>query len=216
MAATKKAGSATRKTSAKKASKTHSDPPQKDSTISAGDLSVSQLEVLLAKKRAEQVEKVEQSDDPVFFARNLRQIPVSFRLSRQDKPGAKRTNLKPRGQRGDVAKLQKEDLSDTSLREQINYGLIEIISEVDAQQVIDKQTTNTQFKVHPARDKIRNENGNPYKDEDIKIVQEQASQGVVVGSVDDKGHTVRGPGETPQTETGLAGLNVTLAPTQTP
>lgn len=106
------------------------------------------------------------SSDPavaqVFYMRNLRGPEISFRLTRQQKRGDKRTELKPRGQRGDLKKLEPEDLRDPELISQVEYGLIEIITAAEAAEIIRKQATNHQQQLHPAMAALRNELGKEY------------------------------------------------------
>lgn len=97
--------------------------------------------------------------EPVFYMRNLRGVEVSFRLTRQEDT-RKRTTLKPRGQRGDMQKLNPEDLKDSELRTQVAYQLIEIIPEGEALSAIDKQAYNaSQPGVRPLEAMLVNSKG---------------------------------------------------------
>lgn len=115
-----------------------------------------------------------------FYARNRQNVPVSFRLSRQEDKSKKRTELKPRGQRGDLVRLEKRDLSDDELITQVEYDLIEIITEPEARDIISKQSINMRERVHPAFAILRNELGEEYEPENIKVAPEYNSQGVTV------------------------------------
>jgi hypothetical protein len=117
----------------------------------------------------------DQSDeDPVWYMRNLRGVDVGFRLSRQSDSGKKRTNLKPRGQRGDMQKLEPGDLKDSELKTQVAYGLIEVIPEGEALEALKKQYTNvgTQVPAHIAL--LRNERGEEYKTPVRTVTDEEA------------------------------------------
>lgn len=116
----------------------------------------------------------------IFYARNRQNVPVHFRLTRQEDKSKKRTNLEPRGRRGDLVRLEKKDLSDEELITQIEYGLVEIITEPEAREIIKKQSTNMREAVHPAFAVLRNELGEEYKRENIKVDPEFNSQGVTV------------------------------------
>jgi hypothetical protein len=119
-----------------------------------------------------------------FYARNLRGTDFGFRLSRQSERGTKRTDLKPRGQRGDLVKLQPEDLNDAELLNQVEYNCVEIITEAEARSVISKQSTNQQARQHPAMAMLRNEKGEAYTADQIKVDAEYNSQGITVAHLD--------------------------------
>jgi hypothetical protein len=171
-----------------------------------------------------------------WYMRNLGGT-TRFRLSRQQKRGDKATELKPRGQRGDLAKLHPEDLQDPELITQVEYGLIEVITAAEAAEIIRKQATNQQAQTHPAMAALRNELGKPYEQHQIKIDPEFNSQGVTVAKLNPQGgeagaipdgfadaqpqalndaqkdaiarrKDIHGPAA------GLGGLQVTVAPTQ--
>jgi hypothetical protein len=100
--------------------------------------------------------------EPVWYMRNLRGVEVGFRLSRQAESTKKRTQLKPRGQRGDMQKLEHGDLQDAELKTQVAYGLIEILPEGEALDVLKRQYTNQQVQVPPHIAALRNEKGEEY------------------------------------------------------
>lgn len=151
------------------------------------DLTVAELETLLEKKRPEDTREVEAESStviPTLYARNLRNVPVSYRLARQNsKLGENRTQLKPRGQRGDVVKLEDGDLKDPVLSEQVAYGLIEIITESEALTAVSKQVHNQQTRVHPAMAYLRNENDKAYSPDAVKLQKEFNDAGTFVGTV---------------------------------
>jgi len=122
-----------------------------------------------------------------FYIRNLRNIEVHFRLGRQSDRSTKRTSLQPRGQRGDVAKLEPEDLEDSELLTQVNYGLVEIITAVEAKKVLSGQVTNQQQRPHPAMASLRNELDQPYEQGAVKLEESFEDQGVVVANLKPQG-----------------------------
>jgi hypothetical protein len=122
--------------------------------------------------------------DPVWYMRNLRGVEIAFRLSRQES-GRKRTTLKPRGQRGDMQKLEKEDLNDAELRTQVAYQLVEIIPEGEAMAAIEKQAINAQQPGYrPIESMLVNAKGETMVREGHEVVQADAipfeQQGTVV------------------------------------
>lgn len=127
------------------------------------------------------------------YVRNLRHVEVGFRLERQQGPGKKRTELKPRGQRGDLTKLQPGDEADANLQTQVAYDVVEIITAEEAQAIISKQSTNAQQAVHPALAMLRNPSGQEYGPNGFQGVREQESYTVahldpaqMQGRVDDR------------------------------
>jgi hypothetical protein len=123
----------------------------------------------------------------IFYIRNLRNIEVHFRLERQSDKTKKRTNLNPRGQRGDLVKLEPEDLEDHELNTQINYGLVEIITAAEAKKVLAGQTINQQQRVHPAMASLRNELDKPYEQGAVTVEASYEDQGVVVANLKPQG-----------------------------
>lgn len=112
-----------------------------------------------------------------WYVRNNYNSPFSLRLERQDKK--KRIDLKARGERGDMFPLQDGDLDDPILQTNLNTGLIEVIPAGEAKNILGKQTHNLQ-RTHVPIDILRNEKGEPYAPENIKLEAEFNSQGVVV------------------------------------
>lgn len=109
-----------------------------------------------------------------WYIRNLRNVEVGFRLTRQEGSGKKRTNLKPRGQRGDLTKIEEADLTDDELLTQVNYNVVEIIPAAEAKKVLDNQSINQQQAVHPAMASLRNPLGQPYEQQNIPVVEDNS------------------------------------------
>lgn len=122
-----------------------------------------------------------------WFVRNLRYVQVGFRLTRQQDTKTKRTDLKPRGQRGDLAKLKEEDLQDDELLRQVNLGVVEIIPFGEAKKVLEGQATNQQQQGNPLHDALRNELGKPYDAGAIKLEPSYEDQGIVVAQLTPQG-----------------------------
>lgn len=120
------------------------------------------------------------------FYRNLREIPVGFRLKESDR----RVDLAPRGQRGDIVAIAKDDKNDPIFIG--NEGLIfEVISQEEANIVIEKQQTNVQKESrHSALDTIRNERGEAYDDGAVRIASEAEAQGKGVAPLDEEGNLI--------------------------
>lgn len=128
---------------------------------------------------------VDQPAEPLRLAvRNTTHLQTSFRLERQMDRGKRRTELKPRGQRGDFALLQPGDEHDQNLQDQLNAGIVELITQDEAAAIAKKQTTNQQH-VHPALAMLRNERGEPYEDGAFQVAPSFEEQGVVVAQLQD-------------------------------
>lgn len=111
-----------------------------------------------------------------------------FHLRWEDDNGKKRRlELKARGQRGDMHPISKKDAEDTgfqeALRKNLDLGVIEVISGREAMEVAKSQTANQQA-FHPALAAIRNEKGEAYAPENIRVEAEFNSQGVTVARLD--------------------------------
>jgi hypothetical protein len=117
-----------------------------------------------------------------WYMRNLRNVEVGFRLSRQSESGQKRTQLKPRGQRGDIVRLETEDLKDGELQTQVAFGLVEVIPEGEALAAIKKQSTNqrTAIPVHIAA--LRNEKGEELSQ--VRTLTDEEAMGYKVADLD--------------------------------
>lgn len=115
------------------------------------------------------------------WIRNAHNMDVAIRLDRQDKK--RRIELKPRGQRGDMFKIQDEDLEDPSLADSIERGIVHVVGDGDAKAILSRQTHNM-GRQHTPLALLRNEKGEPYAPEAIKVEAEFNSQGVVVAQLD--------------------------------
>lgn len=126
-------------------------------------------------------------EEPVWYMRNLRGVEVSFRLSRQGdmSKNNNRTNLKPRGSRGDIAKLESGDLKDSELQTQVAYGLVEIIPEGEALEAIRRQYTNAQQTVPAHIAALRNEYGKEYgQTNPVRMATDEEAFGIKVADLD--------------------------------
>lgn len=114
-----------------------------------------------------------------LWIRNLHYVPA--RITFENSTG-RRVELTPRGQRGDSAPLQEsEELDDRFI---LNEGLLfEVITAEEASQVVGKQTTNQQAR-HPSFQSIRNELGEEYADEEIKITKPFEQQSYAVAELE--------------------------------
>lgn len=101
-----------------------------------------------------------------------------IRLERQEDNG-KRIKLSARGQRGDLFPLQDGDVDDPAIQDGLRRGLIELIGNGDAQEIIRRQTSNIQTQ-HVPLNTLRNSQGESYENESIKVEAEFNKQGVVV------------------------------------
>lgn len=151
------------------------------------------------------------------YIRNRSHIPFSLRLERHD--GKRRIELKPRGERGDLSPIKPEDLNDPTLINNINIGIIELISAGEAAEVATKQTTNQQ-KRHPALQALRNPLGDEYGDDALQVEIPFEQQGVVVAELTDGNVVVdrggiqrkRAKGQEPGTPDYVVGAERTHAP----
>lgn len=122
-------------------------------------------------------------DEPVWYMRNLRGVEVRFRLSRQEDSSKKATQLRPRGQRGDIAKLEASDLRDPELQTQVAYGLVEVIPEGEALTAISKQYTNHQSQVSPHIAMLTNALGEQLYPDQIKFASDEEAYGIKVADL---------------------------------
>lgn len=124
-------------------------------------------------------------EEPVWYMRNLRHTSVGFRLSRQNTQGQKRTELKPRGQRGDIVKLEPGDLKDAELQTQVSYGLVEVIPEGEALEAIRKQYTNHQNEIPSHIAMLRNPKGEQYPQANpVRMASDDEAYGIKVADLD--------------------------------
>lgn len=114
-----------------------------------------------------------------LWIRNLHY--VSARITFENSSG-RRVELTPRGQRGDSAPLQEgEEIDDRFI---LNQGLLfEVITAEEASEVVGKQTTNQQAR-HPSFKSIRNELGEEYDDDEIKITKPFEQQSYAVAELE--------------------------------
>jgi hypothetical protein len=116
------------------------------------------------------------------YVRNITRSQVAFRIG--DREG-RRIELKPRGQRGDMAPVTKVELDQL---EDVGY-MYEIITETEAKEILAKQVQNQQS-FHPALAALVNAKGEKMDGENAVVVDHNA-QGYVVAHV-------QGPTETEQ------------------
>ncbi len=83
-----------------------------------------------------------------------------------------------------MVKLAPEDLTDQALLDQMNAGLIEIITTNEAQNVVSKQSTNHKEVIHPAMAMLRNELGQKYSADAFRVEAEYNDQGETVATVE--------------------------------
>jgi hypothetical protein len=112
------------------------------------------------------------------YARNIYERHAAIRFR-----NGKRIELAPRGQRGDVAPLTKDDFEDDAFI--ANHGvLFEVITAKEAEGIIEKQATNIQQSRHPAFESIRNELGDEYDDTAIRMDKPEAERSIVVAQTE--------------------------------
>lgn len=151
------------------------------------------------KKPAAKKKTAPPKQDTARFVRNIRNITVRCTLE-----NGRRIELKPRGERGDMASLSEEETNDARVIE--NVGMIwELLGSQQAQDILHKQSTNQQ--VSPtAFDQLLNEYGKPYEG-DATVEKAFEEQGEVVANVEDTGdgrftqnnqQLVRNSGEAPE------------------
>lgn len=119
-----------------------------------------------------------------WYVRNLRGMEFRFRLERNREQTQKAIVLKPRGQRADMQRLQKGDLYDDSLRTNVGLGIIEIIPEGEAIQILEKQSTNAQQPVHGPLAMLRSETGKEYEPGSVTVASDLEANGVKVADLD--------------------------------
>lgn len=151
-------------------------------------------------------------EDQVFFARNLRGVDFRMRLNRQKEKVAPEP-LKPRGQRGDLLRLEKEDLNDQHLLANLELGVIEIITAAEAASIVKQQSVNTQGQVHPAIALLRSATGEEigfqgaeqYVDESVVVAELNPVGGEYGELVVDRGGIRRTVGQAPEQGRQLGG-----------
>lgn len=145
------------------------------------------------KAEVSAIEAAPEPREPIFYMRNLRGMDLGFRLESQEGQGKKRTDLKPRGERGDMKKISKEDLHDANLATQVSFGLVEIITEYEALQIIEKQNTNIS-RAPSVVSQLRNEKDEAYPEGAVIVEPSFEDQGIVVAHLNPQGG---GAGEIP-------------------
>lgn len=153
---------------------------------------VKELKELRAQVVAEKEEPVApepaaQSDlgipvEQVWYARNMRNMEFRMRLNRQKEKVAPKP-LRPRGQRGDLMRLEPADLQDDHLITNLELGCIEIITAAEAKKVIEGQVTNAQKAIHPIQAMLRNELGQEYAPGAIQGAEQYVDNSVVVAKL---------------------------------
>ncbi len=147
-----------------------------------------------------------------YYMRNLRGMELNFRLERQKESNQRRTTLKPRGQRGDLQRLSPDDLNDPALETQVAFGLVEIITEAQAKEIIQKQGINAQQQGNPLLASLRNERGEGYEQNAVRTLSDEEANGYKVADL----KTVA-EGEYGELEVGRGGIQRERQnPTQTP
>lgn len=117
------------------------------------------------------------------YLRNLHGIPVNFRFS--EETSGRRVELRPRGERGDITKVSKDEIEDPIFMMNQD-SLFELISSAETRDVLDKQTHNQQ-KGSPLVDMLRNELGDPIDKVTIEKPFEQ--QSITVAEIEQTGPT---------------------------
>lgn len=149
-----------------------------------------------APKRKTPVPKEEVRD----HIRNLRRTPLRLRFPSQKlKDGDRGYELKPRGDRGDIIKVNPDDFESTYFAENLNLTF-EALTATEAREIISKQSVNEQAQVHPAMAMLRNELGKEYDEKAVQIEIPYEQQGKVVAHVTMDGKRVnvdRNPGSSP-------------------
>lgn len=108
--------------------------------------------------RPESEAEVPSKRKPKKFIRNLRYSNLRIRFEAQDDK-RQATNLKRRGERGDLTSLREEWAEDPILFANLQAGIIEIITEAEARKIIDNQYHNATQELHPAMAVIQGDQG---------------------------------------------------------
>lgn len=114
--------------------------------------------------------------NPQKWVRNLTLAQVAFRIGG---PDGRRVELKPRGHRGDLAQVSKDELAQLTDVDSI----YEVITDTEAKTVLSKQTVNQQA-YHPALQAIRNSKGEQYGQQAVVVASEAEAQGITVAHVE--------------------------------
>lgn len=182
-----------------------------------------QREAIIAAHVAEQEREQQEAVSLVRYIRNMSGAPFRMKLGRHT-AGQRGIQLKPRGERGDIAPLEDGDMEDMILRDNLNLGLIEIITSNEAIGAMGKQTINQQA-VHPALAALKNSQGeggmtlNVEKSfEDQGVTVAQLEDGQVVFDKGQRGQPTirRQPGESPGVPANIPGAEPGHAPANEP
>lgn len=133
------------------------------------------------------------------YIRNRHYVDVRITLSEDN--NERRIELKPRGQRGDLARVSKDEQADTKL----DWTLVERLSADDARGIMESQVTNQQAP-HAALEALRNAHGQRYEaPPQVSLPFEQQGQVVATteataatGRLQQGERMVRAPGAAPQ------------------
>lgn len=139
-------------------------------------------EARAAANKERQAKLDEANKNGPWYVRNNYPAPFNLRLDRQTEK--RRIELKARGTPGDLHPIKDEDLKDPVLKTNIQIGIIEVIPAGVASDIIEKQTTNMNQRVHTPLAMLRNELQQPYQQGQVKVEAEFNSQGVTVAHVD--------------------------------
>lgn len=124
------------------------------------------------------------SDKPgVKYVRNIRGIQCRFTL--QDGKG-RRIELAPRGQRGDIDIVNKEDQEDPIYIMNLDL-LFEEITPTQAKEIISNQQTNSKRDSHPIFDQLTNAQGKKYEQSHATIEQSIEAQAITVAKIKEAG-----------------------------
>lgn len=212
---------AARKPAARKPAAVKPDAPMRASKESPGaqpaqgELSDAQRDQIIAEHEAAR----EATRTQIRYVRNLSGAPFRIKLGRHT-AGQRGIQLKPRGERGDMAPLEPNDIEDMILRDNLSLGLIEIITSSEATGAMSKQTVNQQS-VHPALAALKNEKGDGGLT--LNVEKSFEDQGIVVAQLEDgqiafergkAGPNIvrRQPGESPGTPANIPGAEPGHAP----
>lgn len=138
----------------------------------------------IPRKPAQRKRQTKISDKPgVKYVRNIRGIECRFTL--QDGKG-RRIGLAPRGQRGDIEIVNKEDQEDPIYL--ANEGLLfEVITAAEAKRIIANQQINAREEEHPIWSQLRNEKGQGYQQRHATIEESIESKAIVVADIKEAG-----------------------------
>lgn len=119
-----------------------------------------------------------------FYVRNVRNIPVSLRLTNTTN---RRIELEPRGNRQDMSSISDEEFYDQILLSNVGY-IIEVISADKARDIITKQYTNAApgQRQQSLLDMITDETGKPVTGASLE--KSNVEGAITVGRIDEIEH----------------------------